>query len=245
MNLELVLGILIKNTATIGVFFLIGALIKIYTYYKLFGIYIYEFITLNEILILFVNNLISYFVLLGLVVICISLSAIWHTYLVLFLASVGLIGFGLLRRNILLFETFLQIVMIWSLFFSITNLLAKLKIVSNADKQSYHILAFLLVTIVIYSVVNGLTEYFKVRYKHYYSRSEISLDHIEFKSNLEKYYIGKTDKFVFIYDSLSKSTEVIPASSIKKMTFKKHQTSDSPPQQRVKSLFARSREKES
>ena len=64
MTLENVIKILIENIPLLGTFFLIAGLIKVFTYYKLFGIYIFEFIDIKEVLTLIINNLLAYFVIL-------------------------------------------------------------------------------------------------------------------------------------------------------------------------------------
>ena len=65
MKIELLLKILFDNTTLIAIFFAVGGLVKLFTYYKMFGIYIYEFIDIKEVVTLFINNLLGYFLVIG------------------------------------------------------------------------------------------------------------------------------------------------------------------------------------
>lgn len=223
MNIELLLKILFGNTTLIVIFFAIGGLVKLFTYYKLFGIYIFEFIDIKEVLILFVSNLFGYFLVFGIIAIAFIRLPILEMfkYSIPVIFSIGSVIYFASRKNVLFFDLLTMNILFWLIFLIVRELLLPIDS-SNLtfERISNYTLLILFFSLIVYSIANTLTEFYKVKHRFYYSGTKIIYTHEEFHSTNEKYYIGKTEKFVFIYDSRAKTTEVIPTSEVKKIIFK-------------------------
>lgn len=226
MNLELLLEILFENTFLLGTFFIICGIIKIFIYYKLFGILIFEFFDIKEVITLFANNLLAYFVLIIFIVSILLLRpnlAGFQIYLTPIVFTVFSVIYYFARPKVFLYETVLQNFLFWGLFLLIiqtNNFLSSNQI--EQEKVSLYFLGLILVSLGLFSAFNGINEYYKVKFKKYYLNTEIEINGNKFTSSESKYYIGKTEKYLFIYDELIESSEVIPTSSVNKITFKKN-----------------------
>jgi hypothetical protein len=223
MNIDIILKIILENSGLIGIFFLIGGLIKVFVYYKLFGIYIFEFTNINETLVLFVNNLLAYFS----VVIFLSIFMILMVHfpkLPIFISPIIFtilsVVYMLVRKKIYLYEFLLQNILLWATYYGayLTTISVNKNIADQESVKNYFLL-FILSTLVLFSLVNAFNEYYKVKKKKYYAKTKIYLSDTEVISNEFKYYIGKTNNYFFIYDAISSIVEVHPSSAIKKIIF--------------------------
>lgn len=224
MNIELLLKILFENTTLIAIFFAIGGLIKIFTYYKMFGIYIYEFIDIREVITLFINNLLGYFLIIGIIALAVIKIPFFDefVYIIPVAFSIFSIIYLFVRKRVLLLEIIVLNLLFWLLFFVVQSLLTLDKEISSEfESTKNYTLIILLFSLIVYSIANALTEFYKVKRKKYYSGSKIIYDGYEFNSDDIKYYIGKTEKYLFIYDEQSKSIEAIPIGEVKKIIFKR------------------------
>lgn len=222
MNLELLVKILFDNTTLIAIFFAIGGLVKLFAYYKLFGIYIYEFIDIKEVVTLFMNNLLGYFLVIVVIALAlIRLPFIEHfAYAIPIVFSLFSIVFLVARKRVLILEIVILNILFWLLFFVVQKLLSFANMsASPYENTKNYTLLIILFGLIIYSIASAWTEFFKVRRRNYYSNTKIICSVGEFKSDDKKYYIGKTEKYLFIYDELGKSTEVIPIGEVKKIIF--------------------------
>jgi hypothetical protein len=223
MNLETVVTLLMANIPLLGIFILIAGLIKVFSYYKLFGLYIFEFIDIKEVLTLMINNLLSYLIIiiaLLVLLICKSFLTGILTYTLPVSFTVLSLLYFLLRKRVFLYEILFLNIFFWCFFFVVGQIQPQIiKQTSDSDLLKIDVLLFLLFTLIIYSIGNAFFEYYKVKYKKYYSKTKLLIENVEFNSTSEKYYIGKTEKFVFIHDNLDKSNEIIPVSLIKKIIF--------------------------
>lgn len=224
MSFDILLKILFDNTAVIAIFFVTGGLVKLFVYYKLFGIYVYEFIDIKEVITLFVSNLLGYFFVIGII----SLALIklpfvepFEYFIPAFFSFLSLF-YCLARKMVFKWEIILLNLLFWVLFIVVKKLLsiaptdpAKFEIIKNFT------LLVLLLSLIIYSIANALTEYYKVKKKSYYSGTKILMKEREIVSDSKIYYIGKTEKFLFIHDSRVNWTEVIPIDEIKNIVFRK------------------------
>jgi len=225
MTLENIIKILFENIPLLGIFFLIAGLIKVFTYYKLFGIYIFEFIDLKEVLTLIVNNLLAYFVIL----VVFSILFISNNYLIGVLTYLIPLSFTVLsllyfylRKKVFLYEIVFQNLIFWIFFIAIRQISSEnIGPSTNASQFKTEVLTIFLFTLASYSILNAFSEYYKVKYKHYYSKTKLLIEEMEIISTPDKYYIGKTENFVFIHNNLEKSNEVIPVSLVKRITFYK------------------------
>jgi len=221
MDLDSLLKIFFDNLTLIGVFFITAGLVKVYLYYKFFNIYIFEFIDIKEILILFVNNLFAYFIILFfLSVTLIFLSYVSGLYRVtLPLAVLGMsIVYKLYRKNVYWYETVLQNIVYLVLFLAlliwnkpITNTL------THPEGHERYMLLIIFGTLLLNSIGYARLEYYKVKHKNYYSRIRLILKTGEFQSDENKFYIGKTEKYFFIYDKTTNTAEIFTAEAVTKI----------------------------
>lgn len=221
MDLDLLLKILFENVALIGVFFIMAGLVKVYLYYKFFNVYIFEFIDIKEILILFVNNLFAYFIILFFLAVTLVVISCFEGIKIIILPLVILvlsIVFKKSRKHVYWYETILQNV-VYLIFFG-TLLLGRTKIINtlaHPDIHQHFMLLIILGTLLVNSAGYAALEFYKVKYKGYYSKIRLVFEDSEFQSDENKFYIGKTEKYFFMYDKVSNTAEVIPAETIKKM----------------------------
>lgn len=223
MNIESLLKILFDNTTLIAIFFAVGGLVKLFTYYKLFGIHIFEFIDIKEVVILFVNNLFGYFLVFGVIAIALIKLPILETfkYTIPVIFSVGSVVYFISRKKVLFVDLLTMNILFWLLFIIVGELLLAIDSSNLAfEKMKNYTLLILFSSLIVYSIANAFTEFYKVKHKFYYSGTKIIYALEEFASTNEKYYIGKTEKFIFIYDSCAKTTEAIMSSGVKKIIFK-------------------------
>ncbi len=219
-----IIKILLENAPLLGVFILISGSLKVFLYYKLFGIYIFEFIGVNEVLVLIIDNLLAFFyIIIVFFILFIAnsyLSGIFPYLVPIFFTTLSLI-YLFLRKKVYLYEIGFQNIVFWGFFF-IT--LDQTKFIAQSSNDSIFkniVLMFFLITLVIYSIFNAINEFHKVKNKQYYSKTKVLFEDCEFVSTKDKYYIGKTKKFVFIHNNKDKSNEAIPVSLVKKITFHK------------------------
>lgn len=225
MTLENIITIIFENIPLLGIFFLVAGLIKVFTYYKLFGVYIFEFIDIKEVLTLIINNILAYFAIL----VAFSILFISNTYLngiLSYLTPLSFTVFSLLyfylRKRVFLYEIALHNLIFWIFFISVSKIHSEaINPPTNTSQFKTQVLVIFLLTLTLYSLINAFSEYYKVKYKHYYSKTKLQIEDIEIISTLDKYYIGKTEKFIFIHNNLEKSNEIIPVSLVKKITFYK------------------------
>lgn len=223
MKIEILIKIIFENLPILGGFFVIGGLVKIFSYYKFFGLYIYEFMDIKEVLTLFINNLLAYFI----VLLFISMSILDIKFIGIskygfpIIFTILTILYFLLRKNIFIYELIIINFFFWLFVIIIKEFLPTLNTQTGSFEEIKNFtLLFFLLTLIVYSLLNAINEYYKVKYKKYYSGTKILFDDFEFISNDNKYYIGKTEKFVFIHDKEKKLTDIIPVSRLKKITFK-------------------------
>lgn len=223
MNLEILLKIFFENTILLGIFFVLCGILKLFIYYKLFGIFIFEFFDIKEVLTLFANNLLAYLVIIIFTIVILLLDSQFSGFDVIWLPII-FTGFSviyfLLRPKVFLYETIMQNILFWGLFFII--IYSNRYLISNQignDSLSLYLLALILFSLGLFSIFNGFNEYYKVKFKNYYSKTILEINGNCFTSNESKYYIGKTEKYVFIHDESTKSSEVIPVSNVDKITF--------------------------
>jgi len=225
MVLSVILKLLFENIAIISIILIIAGAVKLFSYYKLFGVSIFGFIELKEILILFFANLLSFFSILFFLVVVIVL----YNYLsIITLVFIPVIFFVFtcvyykMRRFIFLYEVFLQNFMFISLFvILILGLRYIPEDMQKTDEFGKIILALFFIYLIIFALVNSYNEFYKVKNKKYFSRTRIWIQNEEIETNENKYFIGKTSNFIFIHDQLKETTEVYPMSSVNKIMFVK------------------------
>lgn len=226
MRIDILLKLLIDNITLVGVFLLVGGFIKLFSYYKLFGIYIYEFLDIQEVLSLFINNCIVYFGLLLFLAFLFYLESQISPsliYFVPFLFSFCSFLLLFLNKRIYLYEIIFQNIFVWGLFFCANKFDRFITVLfDKSDVSNKYLLLIFFGLLVIHSIYNAYSEYYKVRYKFYYSRTKIEFENEIHISSRESFYIGKTKHYIFIYDRNTNSCIIKPDSTIKKIIFQKH-----------------------
>lgn len=221
MSIGIIIEQIAKNISLLASFFLIAGLLKIYAYYKFFGIYIFEFMEAKEALTLFVNNLLSYTFFLSTFCLFIFFSSVWNSA-IQFILPVFLSAFSViylfLRKKVHLYETVLHNIAIWILFLAAKTI--NTTSLSTLLKDANITSLIFVVTLCFYSIISAVSEFYKVKYKKYYLNTIILIDEEQIISTKDFFYIGKTDKYLFLHNLKDKSNEIVPTNSIKKIVFK-------------------------
>lgn len=222
MNFEFLIKIIFENYSLIGIFFIIAGLIKIFVYYKLFGIYIFEYLDIKEVITLFFNNLLAFFILIF-IFFAIDLGYTYHSeysYILTLCTTIGTVIYYVSRNNVYAYEVLAINTLIW-LFYIFSDKFYKIVIIPESDILKNYVLIGLLFILIFCSLINCISEYHKVKHLNYYNNILIKFKDFTFNSSNTRFYIGKTDKFIFIYNDVDKSSEVYPVTEILKIIIKK------------------------
>jgi hypothetical protein len=223
-----------------------AGMIKQYLYYKMFGIRIFSFLSIDEIIISFADNLlyyllllissifflISFFVNVGDLLAFISTQSSWDRVVLYFkenipalfvtiILNVAILVFGYLRKNIRWFETVLNITLSWIAFWFLPIILFEIQIslgVSNAVMGNLY-MATMGISLLLYSIASAFNEGYKVRRFKHYNGTEIELEKEIITSDDTFYYIGHSKHYIFFFDAIKKSSEIWPISTVKKFRF--------------------------
>jgi len=237
---------ILQFTSLISAFLLLCGVIKFYIYYKQFGISILRFIEIEEILALFMDNLIAY--------LAIIIPTTLYIYLIRSNISISIfekIGtyFHILFNKWQLVMSFSIISLLGVVFYKIKNkgvnykdlilliililsctaiipiafmLLSDLTKESKSD--SFPVGVYLFLTcflLLVYTILTALNEYSKVFHKDYYSGTLIFFkeNNTKIKSNSSIFFIGMTKKYIFLYDKIHKICTVYKIENIIKIEF--------------------------
>ncbi|SMO91814.1 hypothetical protein SAMN06265379_11520 [Saccharicrinis carchari] len=233
----------------VGIIILIAGLLRLYLYYKKFNISILSFIAPGEITTIFFDNLLYFFCFTGLNVLIITffydgiLNQISAYTDLNFWNRLHQIGFFNISKliSVVIFIIILFLIykwsskiyfyeyVLWTLLILIAMYLNPLIIIEteillliNKIELSQLSLFFLIASfnLIAFASFSGLNEAYKVKKKNYYLNVELNIQDIGIiVSSKSKYFIGKTNRFVFIYTSEKEETEVIPIDSIISMKF--------------------------
>lgn len=213
------------NLAPLATTFLIAGLVKVYVYYKFFGIYILEFMNVKEVITLYISNLLTYFVFMILCLlllylrICIQGIGFYCIWLLILVCSTAL---PLFRKHIYIYETTLWNVFILAAFLSIDKFNFGQKIIHDQNSILYfQVLTFLIISMIIFSMIAAYTEFRKVKHKNYFLGTIINCKDFAQVSTIDNYYVGKTEKYVFFHNDVTNINEIIPVSKVEKFIFKK------------------------
>ncbi len=92
----------------------------------------------------------------------------------------------------------------------------KLKLKSSALPIIFLLIIFLSIT--SFSIVSALNESRKVKLG-YYKKVEVVFEDFSYKSNINCYYIGQTQNYIFFYNSWTSSVTSYPISKVKSIKF--------------------------
>jgi hypothetical protein len=219
MNPEVILKIFSTNLPTLGVLCLIGGIVKIFVYYKLFGIYIFPFIDIKEVISLFISNLLGFFIVLVYAALIITNSILEIIYIPAIFCGLSFI-YWILRKNVLFYEFLLINGLLWGIYGIAQWLLTSYAINQGmVESLTNWTLFFFMLSLIVYSIVSSLSEFYKVKWKRYYYYVDVFLDDNERITNQDRNFIGKTQNFLFIYDFKEKRTEIYSSTKIAKVFF--------------------------
>lgn len=232
-----------------GITILLAGLLRLYVYYKGFGILILSFLEPGEIGIIYFDNLLYFlvFVVLNVFVISILYSGvlvkidsfinnkfltrltnyglfkIWKLIVLIILAGLSFIVYKR-TSNIVFYEYLLWIVLfIISIYINPLIIFEFKKFVLSKSLEINQLSIYFLIAalnLFAFAGFSGLNEANKVKNHKYYLGTEFQIEGSDtFISNETKYFIGKTKQYIFLYDSEKKETDVIPISNIKLMKY--------------------------
>jgi len=237
---------ILQFTGLISAFLLLCGVIKFYIYYKQFGITILRFIEIEEILTLFMDNLIAY---LSIIIpttlyiylvgsnVSISIFEKFGTYFhILFhkwilvasfftFSLIGVIFYKSRNKGIHNKDLILLIILILSCATIIPIAFMFLSdLIKESKSDNFQIGVYLFLTcfvLLIYTVLTALNEYSKVLHKNYYSGTVIFFkDNIlPLESDSSMFFIGMTKKYIFLYDKARKKCSVYKIENIISILF--------------------------
>lgn len=231
---------ILKYLPILGVILIISGNIKLLIYYKEFNLEIFPFIKLDEILILFMQNSLGYLVLLLACILSLiifkfnyeqeasnSLSkriVLYITnkrlFILLVLFSITCLIYNSLRPKPCISEMCILLGAFVFLTYLIPIIIQEsyLKLKLNKEDLSPVLVITIFLSITTFSILSAFNEASKVKLG-YYKTVEIEFENLIFKSNLNSYYIGQTQNYIFIYDSKKKSTTSYKIDKVKSIKF--------------------------
>ena len=231
---------ILKHLPILGLILIIAGNIKIFLYYKIFNLEIFPFIDLDEILILFMQNSVSYLVLLTACILSVVIFSLnnhdipsdsrikrlakylLNKYLFLLFVTFSILSivFNWIRPNSNFFEVWLLIGAFFITTYCVPILIQEIWFGLNLKKGSLVTVVLILVfiSINIFSAASAFNEANKTR-KGYFNKVEIVFDDFTFKSTSSCYYIGQTKNYVFIFNSCNASVTSYPISRIRSIKF--------------------------
>ncbi|MGV3586680.1 MAG: hypothetical protein ACO1OF_06745 [Adhaeribacter sp.] len=137
------------------------------------------------------------------------------------ISTLAFFFFYLLRKNINKYEFIISIpLFLGYIIIPIITVLAKIQLKDWYGlelKIIFVFFCFLLLSLILFSIANALNEAYKVK-KHQFFKNAVFIfdDNEKIISNQYLYYIGRTEGFIFFYNSRNEKPIIIPASRLKK-----------------------------
>ena len=231
---------IIKFIPILSLILIIAGNIKFLVYYKEFNLDIFPFIGLDEIVILFMQNALSYLLLFIACVMCLAIfklkkyKKLPNTFkkriikyldnlkllaLFIFFSIISII-FNILRPQPNFLEVFMIIGAFLVLSYLVPIIVQELIFKFQLQKKSISSLLIFVVFISLtaFSILSAYNEANKVKLG-YYKNVEVAFDDFLFKSNLKSFYIGHTQNYIFIYHSEDKSVTSYKMEKVKYINF--------------------------
>lgn len=213
-----------------GLIILLG-LIRQMVYYQHYNIEIQNYIGVSELFLAWLNESILFIavvimLLLGMKSFLYSESNLRQAFKVRILKTISKVSIGSLAMYILLFafdisfalETFCFVLFIWCFYAFIVIRFESYLFTQLTKLRIFQFIFFsLLFIFLIYRLTN---QSIKNVDKGNYVGTTIYTKDSTYVSDKTHYYIGKTDKFYFVYDKIKKSTLVIPEKEVLKFDLK-------------------------
>ena len=237
---------ILKFTSLLTAFLVACGVLRFYIYYKMFNISILRFIDISEILILFMDNLLGYFAIIVPsalnIFFLVKFSGHFAKYKPISFVELirdqlpvsgsffvgtctGAIIYFLLSKNLKLKDLFLLIVLIilfiilFPAVFYYTNAFLIDYLKTQMDLSTL-LLLFICFFLICYTVIISYLEVDKVKHMGFYKSVKI-----KFKSEPiingtpEKFYIGMTKNFIFIYEKSIATTTVYKMNDLESIVF--------------------------
>lgn len=232
-----------------GVLLFTGFL-KLYCHYKYFGALVTDYLEISEVLLMFMDNLLAFIglfilaVIIGLQIIpdpqdiqimrdCNSHSFLgrvlfyfkhnYSVFLIIFtLTIVSLFAFKK-SGEIFFYERIVILFGIWIPLPLLSAFFIDLMYFQKIEFESSTLLfLFSSLTMMLYVLMSGVNEVYKISAMKFYRNYSIKIDGDEILQNDNYYFIGKTKGYVFFKDKLNNSLIVYPASKLNKIIISKN-----------------------
>ena len=232
----------------LGIIIVAAGIIKQYLYYKVFKIRVLSFLTIDEVLISFADNLLAYFIILLLSMLTMLsfinntgvpddgtiqatwpiINRLWHyirenwTILAfIVVCNIAMVVFGKLRANIYRHEIWLSVAFLWLMMFVLPIIFFEIQELFGIKLQHHSALYLILIifSLLMYSAAAAYNEAYKVKSLKYFSGSEFETDQEEIISDESFYYVGQSKKFIFFFDALQSRAEIFPIEKIQAFKF--------------------------
>lgn len=237
---------LIQYSGLLGTFLITCGALKFYIYYKMFNISILRFFEFQEILTLFLDNILAY---LGVLVFTTIFILLLHSNIESDLKSnsistislllgqkkliIGFIIFALLcvifyyfktkGVNVIDFIYLVVLILICFIFlpFLYIYMYKTISHLNNNNLQFEDIYFSLFSTLLVfYTVFTAYNEAKKVKQDHYYKGVTIIFNDLsKFESSDSEYFIGSSKNYVYTYSEISKAGTVHSISNVKSIIF--------------------------
>lgn len=223
-----------KFIPLISILILLSSVIRNYIFYQSFGISINEYINLTEFTLLFINDL-SFYIL--------TIPFFFMYLPFIYIRKFVREKYGAEHFNFERTKKLSEFVMLTSIFSSIMifildfslqvqlNLLQTFitiffsslllwfdKDVEFSKKYSLIVASFMLILFPILKAINDVD---KIENKNFYNEVSFIYNNKEIHSNKEQIFLGKTNEYLFLYNSKTKYTEVFRNSDINNFKIKK------------------------
>lgn len=235
-----ILDEILKYLPILGVILIISGNIKLLIYYKEFNLEIFPFIQLSEIIILFMQNSLAYLLLFLACILSLIIFKLNHRqnistsffkrivfyvtkrnlFFLLIFFSITCLVYNCLRPKPNLNEMCTLLVVFIFLTYLIPIIIQELYLKLKLKKKTLPsvLIVILFFSIITFSILSAVNEATKVK-SGYYKKVEVQFENSTFKSNLNCYYIGQTQNYIFIYDSKANSTTSYKIDKIKYIKF--------------------------
>lgn len=221
---------LIKLIPLGSIFLILCGSIKLVVYYKLFNVSIVEYISIQEYLTLFIDDILYYVLIFGAGLILYFLDYFRYNgedfghkqlepekYKKDRLISLIFFFITLLLTIFLSYNSdcksksveIIGIGIYWMLFF--------LHIYSSSTKINFPYPTFIMTAVVVYSIMNGYKEGYQIMENKDKIKYSIHFKTKKYTTSKKLKYLGKTEHFIFLYDLKSKRTTILKIDDLVKI----------------------------
>lgn len=206
--------------------------INLNIYYQSFNIEIIRFISTQEILTYFLNDLLG---------ILYSLSGMIIVWIYFYEPKKDNVPYHKIKPNLLMYltgiVTILMIIGLVIVLFTEQNyysyvyykgaagllpILILFTLIYNKWVMKISMLVPISLSFLLLSVIYAKHEVFRVKENYKYSRAKIILENEIIESDSTRYYIGNTNNFIFIFNATTNSSHIYKMEDLKELTLQPH-----------------------